>query len=196
MDQISPQDLSAPNLSAWKVRRQKLLLERPPYLAVYLEEIELPDGRIVPEFLQVKANDFVVIVVRDDAGRYLFQKQYKHGPKRVSLTLTAGAIDKGETPLAAAQRELLEETGCVAAHWQSLGEYCTMGNLGGSQCHLFIADGAIAQQKPQSGDLEETEILWLTEQETIEAYRAKEMVILPFVAALGLVLGPKLWSQV
>src|SRR5947209_2633404 len=63
----------------------------------------------------------VVILAVDENGpepQVLLERQYRHAVKDYLWELPAGRIDEGESELAAAKRELLEETGFTAAKWQ------------------------------------------------------------------------------
>ena len=55
-----------------------------------------------------------VIVIPDDGENFLMVRQWRHGEKSLSIEFPGGVIDKGEVPLEAAKRELLEETGATA----------------------------------------------------------------------------------
>jgi ADP-ribose pyrophosphatase len=65
----------------------------------------------------------VVIMAVDDSAReprVLLARQYRHPARRVLLELPAGRIDEGENALAAAKRELVEETGYTAKKWKRI----------------------------------------------------------------------------
>jgi ADP-ribose pyrophosphatase len=62
----------------------------------------------------------LMIPVLDD-GRLIVVRQFRYPPNRAFIEFPAGKLDPGETALATAQRELVEEAGCRAAHWTRLG---------------------------------------------------------------------------
>ena len=96
-----------------------MLLER-PWLKLREDRVTLP-GRIEAfDFHVVEMPEWVGILAVTEHEQVLFVEQYRHGCGRVSLELPAGVIDPGEHPLAAAQRELLEETGYAAEDWRPL----------------------------------------------------------------------------
>lgn len=170
----------------WKTRKTELLLDRSPWLRVHAEEVELPDGRVVEGYLRLETPDFAVVVPVAEDGRIGLIQSYKRGPDQIDLQPPAGMIERREDPLAAAKRELLEETGVEAARWRRLGRYVLAGNLRGGYAHLFLAEGCRRVAPPDSGDLEEQQVLWL-KRETIEhRWRAGELAQLGSAAALGL----------
>jgi ADP-ribose pyrophosphatase len=141
--------------AGWKRLGSTLLLERRPWLRVYADEVELPDGRRIDDFLRVESLEYATIFAVTEDGHALFIRQYKYGPDRVTLQLPAGYLEDGEAPEAGARRELLEETGYEAAQWESLGSYSPDGNRGFGRAHFFLARGARYVRAADPGDLEE-----------------------------------------
>jgi len=78
-------------------------------------------------------------------------------------------LEPGEAPLAAAQRELLEETGYTATQWTHLGSYCADPNRGVNTLHLFLARQAQQVEQPVADDLEDQQILTLSRSEVERA---------------------------
>jgi ADP-ribose pyrophosphatase len=170
----------------WRVRRRQLELNGDPWLRVWREVLQLPDGREVKHFFTIEMPDYVVIVATTIDERILTLRGYKHGPRRVCLSLPAGFIEPGETPLEAARRELLEETGYVAEHWETLGSFVNDGNRGGGSGHLFLAREARPVAEPNSGDLEAVTVELCALTDLLRAAREGEIGDIPNAAALGL----------
>src|SRR3954451_8698856 len=58
------------------------------------------------------------------------------------LEIPAGKLDEpGEDPLASAKRELAEEIGKRAEHWEPLGSFFSSPGFASEEVHLFIATG-------------------------------------------------------
>lgn len=140
--------------SNWKTLSRKKLFSADPWLRVYREKVRLPDGRIIRDYHQLEIPDCVVVAAMTAEGKILTLHQYKHGARRQCLTLPGGVVDEGEKPIKAAKRELLEETGHIAAHWQHLGTFINNGNLGAGRGHYYLAREAVQVREPNSGDLE------------------------------------------
>jgi ADP-ribose pyrophosphatase len=143
----------------WETVESRLVLDGSPWLRVWAETVRLPSGRILRPFYRYKKSDYVALFVLDETGHVLLQRRYRHGPRAITLDVPAGYIEEGEDALAAAARELREETGCEADTFASLGSFHTDGNGGGSVCHMFLGRGARVVGEPEEDDTEEAEIL-------------------------------------
>jgi 8-oxo-dGTP pyrophosphatase MutT (NUDIX family) len=89
----------------------------------------------------VERADSVAVVASDAEGRVVLVRQFREAARRHLVELPAGTIDKGEDPLATAQRELAEETGLHGGHWRPGPVFYTTPGFCRERCHLFFADG-------------------------------------------------------
>lgn len=178
----SPPDFHAP----WEVVGRREVYACPPWISLELQQVRLPDGRLVDDYHRIVLPDYSVMFIETDDGRIVVERQYKHGVGAVTLTLPGGLVAAGEDPLVGAQRELLEETGYVAEDWRSLGSYVQNSNYAGSRGHLYAAKRARRVCEPQSGDLENIEILLMTRADLLAAVRRNEIQVTSFVAAIAL----------
>ena len=83
---------------------------------------ELPNGQTAT-FDTVKGGDFVTIAAFTQKKEAILVRQFRPGPEQLLVSFPEGAIDKGESPLLAAARELLEETGYQAKKIVLLKEF-------------------------------------------------------------------------
>ena len=72
-------------------------------------------------YYSLKLPDYAVVVAITEEQRVLIVRQYRPAVERDTLEFPSGIVDPGETPEAAARRELLEETGYQGGDWQVLG---------------------------------------------------------------------------
>lgn len=124
----------------WKILKSEYLFRR-PWLTVRRDCVELPDGRQNPEFYILEYPDWVNVIAITDDGQFVMERQYRHGLGKTCFEIPAGVIEKGETPLEAAKRELMEETGYGEGEWKEImsvsGNSSTTNNIS----HCFVANG-------------------------------------------------------
>ena len=148
----------------------------------------LPNGRFIPDWSWVITPDFINVVAITTDGDYLFFRQTKYSIDGTSLAPVGGYLEPDEEPLAAAKRELLEETGYQADQWTPLGSYPVDGNRGCGTAHFFLATAAREVAAIDADDLEEQELLLMSRAETETALAANEFKLLPWMAIVALTL--------
>jgi ADP-ribose pyrophosphatase len=100
--------------------------------SVVTDQVAEPNGVIAQRDVIRHPGSIVVLAVDASTGnpRILLERQYRYAANAYMWELPAGRIDEGETRLAAAKRELLEETGYTAKKWtHALRFYASPGFL-------------------------------------------------------------------
>ena len=170
--------------SRWQILNDAEVYSAPPWMKVHRQRVRLPNGRTVDDYHQIVLPDYVIIAAQTAAGKFVVERQYKHGIGTVSLLLPAGVINRGEQPGNAAKRELLEETAYQADHWQEIGVYVCNSNYGCGRAHFFISRNARKIAEPNSGDLEDMEIVLLDAPGLLKAVRSGKFMSMGSVAAV------------
>jgi len=176
-------------MRSWKTLSRTPVLRRGKFLTLEDHEVELPDGRVIAGWPWLAMPDYVNIIAETEEGTYLCFRQTKYAiGEGTSLAPAGGYVEPGESPGAAARRELLEETGYESAEWITLGSFVADGNRGGGTAHLFLARRARKTGTPLSDDLEEQEILHLRRTEIEGALLSGEFRVLAWSANVALAL--------
>lgn len=122
-----------------------------------------------------KVGDQVAAVVAlTNDNQVVVAEQFRTGPERIMVEMPGGIVDPGETPIQAAARELLEETGYQAGGLELLGVACddAYSNI---ERHFFLARSCVKVQAPQLEDAEEIEVKLISIEELFHNARTNRM---------------------
>jgi len=115
-------------------------------------------GQIHP-FWVLDHADWVNIVPLTADRRVVMVLQYRHGVEDFTLEVPGGLIDAGEAPLAAACREMREETGYDSDDVVPLGVVHPNPAIQTNRCHSFVAYDVERRHVPSFDSTEETEVV-------------------------------------
>lgn len=97
-------------------KREKLVNSK--FLEVYKDTLINKKSGTILEYFLTKKNDVVIIVPTTKGGDLIYIKQFVYAIEKKINCLPAGHIEKGESPIDTAKRELLEETGCIGESYE------------------------------------------------------------------------------
>ena len=128
-----------------KVMSSKLSYDGPLF-RVYTDTI-VEKGREITRDV-IRHNGSVVVLAIDNSKSkrdpmIVIERQYRHAAGQYLLEVPAGKMEEGEKALAAAKRELLEETGFKAKRWRKLIRYFASPGFLGEWMQVFVAEGLI-----------------------------------------------------
>ena len=175
-------------MSNWKTLASRTVLDAGKWLNVEDRTVQTPTGEIIENWPWVTSPNYVNVLAVTSQGQYLVFRQGKYALDGESLAPIGGYIDPGEEPLAAAQRELLEETGYAAAEWLHLGQFWVDPNRGVALGDLFLARGAHRVAQRNADDLEEQHLLLLERAELLRALQTGQFKVLAWAANIALAL--------
>ncbi len=124
-----------------------------PWCSLRRDEVVLPGGTL-QEYHVFEIGPAVSVVPVLEDGRVVMIGQYRYPTGRTQWELPAGRINEGETPQAAAIRELYEETGHTAGDLEALPGFYPTGGISSHYAHAFVATGCV---RTGAGDLDPSE---------------------------------------
>jgi ADP-ribose pyrophosphatase len=138
-----------------------------PLFRVLREEVREPGDKTSSRDI-IRHNGSVVILAVVDASKkdplIVMERQYRHAAGQYLWEVPAGKMDEGEERLAAAKRELKEETGYRAKKWTKLVRYFASPGFLGEWMQVFLAEGLIAgEATPEEDELLEVVLVPLSE---------------------------------
>lgn len=137
-----------------------------------------PDGRVIEPFYSYSRKNYVVVVATDPDGNYICVRQFRQGIRKITTELPAGAIEHKDNQkcednnvsetdaLAAAKRELLEETGYESDEWRHLITIPANATIADNYAFIYEARNC---RKVSGQSLDENEFI------RIEKYAGKEI---------------------
>jgi ADP-ribose pyrophosphatase len=136
----------------------------------------------------VRHNGSAVMMAVDEKKRILLVRQYRLPAARYLWELPAGKVDAGETPLRAARRELIEETGYRARKWLKLTSFFPSPGFVAERMTVYLATGLTAGIATPMDD-ERIESRWFTRRELADMIRAGK------IEDAKTIIGFLLWSS-
>jgi ADP-ribose pyrophosphatase len=100
----------------------------------------MPDGTVVPEYYVLEYPNWVNIIAITKEKKFILVKQYRPGIEKTCFELCAGVCEeKDVSPLASAQRELMEETGYGGGIWREFMCISPNASATNNYSYCFIA---------------------------------------------------------
>ncbi len=152
--------------------------------------VEAPDGALFERDVAVHPGAVAVLAL-NDRGEVGLIRQYRATVARLCWEVPAGTLDRqGEPPLAAAQRELIEELGFAAGSWREVGRF--MNSPGWTDQVMVVYEARELEERPRDPDGPEerlAEVAWFTPQELRRVLATEEALDSTTAIALLRVFG-------
>ncbi len=127
----------------WKSGRRERVFKGPIFDVCTVVRTST-DGR-TSSFIEVDSPPWVTVLPwyrrEDGVPMFVMVDQFRHGSSTVTREFPAGVVDKGEEPVVAALRELLEETGLDGEKISLLGEVNPNSAFMNNRSNFFLVEG-------------------------------------------------------
>ena len=167
----------------WKKLSSEYLIKR-PWLTARLDRVELPDGRVVPEYYVLEYPEWVNVIAITKNGQFVMECQYRYAANCTNYEIPCGVMEDGETPIEAIKRELLEETGYGGGKWRELMTISANPTSMTNMTHCFVAEGVEKISKQHLDDTEDLEVHLLSRGEVLSLLQNNEMIQSLMIAPL------------
>jgi 8-oxo-dGTP pyrophosphatase MutT (NUDIX family) len=178
-------------IKPWELVKTETV-EKNPYLELTRDTLKRSDGKIIEEYYAVKRKDWVGIVALTPEGEVPLVYQFRNGVKEMLWALPAGHVEKGQLPLEAAKRELLEETGFEAEEWVELGVFAQSPAVSSDRGHIFLAKKARKIQEQSLDENEEIEVKSFSLEDLKNSLLKKDRFIIESTMVLAILLA---WEE-
>ena len=175
-------------LQPWSVTATRTVISD-RWITLRADDCVTGSGHVITPYYVLEYPDWVHVVAIDPRQGILLVRQYRHGAARFVWELPAGSVDRGDaSPQAAAERELLEESGYGGASWRLVSSlYANPANQT-NRVHVYLARDARCVATPDHDPSEEVECRWVSLSEVESLIRRMDFAQALHVCSLLLAL--------
>jgi len=156
-------------------RLSRTIIYENPWVNLYVDRVQLPAGRIVENhhFLDFERGAVAALVV-DAEGKLLLIQSYRYVTDSIEWEIPAGGLEKGESILDAAKREVYEESGYETINHEVIYSYYPMNGISNKVFHIVQSR---ATEKTGNFDKNEVkEFKWMLPEDVQAMIRDKKIM--------------------
>ena len=123
----------------WEVLKDKKVYGTPIFSLHQKDVVPDKESESKP-FYVLEAPEWINVIALTAEKEIILVEQYRHGIDESTLEIPGGMVDDGESPLEAAKRELVEETGYSTEKWSLIGKTSSNPAILNNYTHLYLAE--------------------------------------------------------
>ncbi len=162
------------NNKCWKVLQSDYLI-RNKWLPVRKDYVKLSNGFIVDDYYVLEYPDWVTVIAITEDGKYVMERQYRHGIQKTCYELCGGTVEKGEEVIETARRELKEETGYEGGEWEFFSTTAPNPAAMTNLCYTFVARGVFKSGEQSLEKTEDIDVCEMTEKELLKVMKSGQI---------------------
>lgn len=178
------------NLPPYKTTSSEVISDTKLFRLEVHQRTEDTTGR-TGTFFVLDAPDWINVVAITTEGKFILVEQFRHGTQRNEIEIVGGLVDRGEEPLAAAIRELREETGYVptaSSRIELIGTVHPNPAFLTNRCHTYLVTDCVKEHEQSLDEHERIRVSEVTEAEFVAMIKSGTI-------DHSLVLNAYLWYQ-
>lgn len=141
----------------WNVTSPRTVLST-PVMNVLTSQLACKRNGKTNNFYRLEFSPWVNIVAVTKSQEILFIQQYRFGTGQMEVEIPGGAVEKGEDPLEAGVRELLEETGFSGDNPRIIGKVCPNPAIQDNFCYTVLVENVEKTAEPHLDDMEDIDM--------------------------------------
>lgn len=145
------------------------------WLTVRKDAVRLPTGVEIYDYYVLEYPDWVTVIALTKEGKYVMERQYRHGIQSTCYELCGGTVEKGEDFLETAKRELKEETGYEGGKWEFFSTTAPNPAAMTNLCYTFVAKGVYKSGEQNLEKTEDIDVIEMTEEELLDVMKSGQI---------------------
>ena len=145
-------------------RLSRTVVYENPWVNLYIDKVQFPGGRIIEKHhLLDFEKEAVGILVENTPGQLLLAHAYRYTTDTIEWEIPTGGVEKSETILEAARREVWEESGYETVNHELIYTYYPQNGISNQVFHIVRS-----QATRKTGDFDRNEvreIKWVSKEE-------------------------------